>query len=175
MDALLAALLSALLTVIGTGLLHARRQARQLEAQADRQLAQALAEFGFALDALILELQQLPPTRQRAVAYWQWVERRVPSVDFLVGRLARALFGRDLYAAIERMQKATNKLMLIAPPAALEALEPIFNRLSTYAEREDDWFKQLQDERAAFANVCRTIVSVSTTHPKPVSNRLLGH
>lgn len=158
MDAVLAALLSAVLTVVGTGLLHSHRHARQLAAQADRHLAQTLSAFGFAFDAFILELQQLPATRQRAVTYWGWVERHAPAVDFLFARLARALFGHDLYAAIERLQKATNELMLIAPPTALEGLQPIFDRLSTYADREGDWFQQLQNERAAFAEVSRSIV-----------------
>ncbi len=173
MDAVLVALLSSIFTFFGTGLLQARHRRRKTATEDDQRLARALSEFGFALDALILELQQLPSTRRRTVAYWEWVERHASALDFSVGRLARVLFGRELYAAIERMQKATNELMLIAPPAALEALEPIFNRLATYANRERDWFQQLQDERAAFADVSRSIVSGPRSRPTPISNGLV--
>ncbi len=164
MDAVLAALLSAVLTIAGAGLLQARHRRREAESENDRRLAMALSEFGFALDALIFELQQLPPTRRRGVPYWEWVGRNAPGLDSLVGRLARVLFGRELYAAIERLQKATNALMLIAPPAALEALEPIFSRLERYANRDDDWLGQLREERAVFAEVSRSLVFGSARH-----------
>jgi hypothetical protein len=158
-DAALAAFLSAVLTVLGSGLLQARHQQRKVEDEDERRLAQSLSEFGFALDALILELQQLPLARRRTVAYWEWIERHAPAFDSLMGRLARVLFGRELYAAIERLQKATNDLMLIAPSFALEALEPIFSQLGGFADRDENWLAQLQEDRAGFAEASRLIVS----------------
>jgi hypothetical protein len=159
LDAVLAAFLSAVLTVLGTGLLQARHQQRRVEDDDKRRLAQALSEFGFALDALILELQQLPLVRRRTIAYWEWIEKHAPAFDSMIGRLARVLFGCELYAAIERLQKATNDLMLIAPPFALEALEPIFSRLEGFAGRDENWLGQLQEDRACFAESSRSIVS----------------
>jgi hypothetical protein len=168
----LAAFLSAVLTVSGTGLLQARHRRREEEGEADRRLALALSEFGFALDALILELQQLPLTKRRTVAYWEWIERHAPALDSLAGRLARVLFGRELYAAIERLQKATNALMLIAPPSALEALEPIFSRLEGYAGRDEAWLDKLQKDRTDFAEVSRLLVSGSNSDRQHVDQQL---
>jgi hypothetical protein len=164
LDALLAAFVSAVFMVFGTELLQVQRQRRELKAQADRKLVHALSEFGFALDALILELEQLPATRGRSAARWTLIERHAPATDFFLGRLARLWFGRDLYAAIERMQKATNDLLLIAPPAALEALQPVFDRLSGYADREGNWFENLQRERSEFAERSRSIAYARTPH-----------
>lgn len=157
MDALLAALASSFLTVIGTGLLAVRRAARRGQAEADARLHNALVEFGSALDALIMELRQLPIPRRRALAAWGWVERHLGGIDFLFGRLARFLFGGELYAALDRLQRSTNELILIAPPELLEALEPIFARFATFGERGEDWFERLGEERAAFAAASRAL------------------
>jgi hypothetical protein len=165
-DALLAALASSILTVVGTGLLRSRQQARELDAEADRHLRDALSEFGFALDALVLELQQLPAGKRRAVAAWKWVETHFATLDFLAARLARALFGRELYAAIERLQRATNELLLIAPPSALEALAPVFERLSSFGDRGEDWFELLQQERAAIAAASRSLIGAEPNPTK---------
>jgi hypothetical protein len=172
LDAVLAAFLSAGLTVLGTGLLQARNRRRKEEGEDDRRLFQALSEFGFALDALILELQQLPLTKQRTVVYWEWIERHAPAFDSLVGRLARVLFGRELFAAIERLQKATNTLMLIAPPSALEALKPIFSQLEGYVGRDGAWLGKLQKDRTDFAEVSQSLVSGSTFNGQHVDRQL---
>ena len=119
----------------------------------------ALSEFGSALDALILELGQLPRPQRRAVTTWRWVERHFGTLDFFVGRLARVFFGRQLYAALDRLQRATNALMLIAPPPVIEALNPIFERLSSFGDRGENWFELLQGERSAFAAASRSIVT----------------
>jgi hypothetical protein len=114
-EAALPTLLTVALTLLGSGLLQ-RAHDNRIKRSADRKrLEQALSAFGAALDALILELQQLPPATRRAARGWQRIERQAPGIDFLAGRLARVMFGKELYAAIERTQVAANDLMLGAP------------------------------------------------------------
>jgi hypothetical protein len=169
-DAFLAAVTSSLLTVLGTGLIQGRREARSQTKACDLKLRDALSEFGAALDALIVELQQLPAPQRRALALWGWVERRFPAFDFLVGRLARNLFGRQLYAALSRFQRATNELMLIAPPSVVEASIGIFDHLSSFADRSEDWFDRLHEERSSFAAVSRSLAFVEPPHDSAEAN-----
>lgn len=102
MEALFAAIGSSLFTVLGTGLLQARREARRLEAEKKLELRNALVEFGAAVDAVILELRQLPRRQRRVLAAWGWVERTLPGLDFLFARVARVLFGRQFFETIDR-------------------------------------------------------------------------
>ncbi|HEX8084556.1 MAG TPA: hypothetical protein VF529_09720 [Solirubrobacteraceae bacterium] len=126
------------------------RRERRLE-----QLESRLAMFGAALDGLVLEMESLPPQSRRGQILSEWLARRMPTLDFFVGRLGRALLGRRLYALMGDFQRAGNALVVSAPPEIVVAMEPIGDALGAFSKEPDKWHARFEEARADFAAVAR--------------------
>lgn len=150
-------LASALLTFVVGIAIHWGLEFRRQRSERRQRLVLAMSNFTAALDALVIEIRQMPPAPSaRSRAAVRWIEQKTPSIDFLFGRLAKVFFGGDVYAAVHRLNNATNELTPIAPASVRSTLEPVFDLIECYGERvgepggRDRWLQQLQPARRAF-------------------------
>jgi hypothetical protein len=123
------------------------------------QLAGHLSEYGAALDALIEELGSIPPVGRTGATIGELLERKLPALDFYLGRLAKATLARAAYAEVERLRRATNALILSAPEPVLDHLELISRHLQVWPERDPDWHVEMRVLRDGLARLSREAVA----------------
>jgi hypothetical protein len=145
----------AVLSGLAGAWLRGRHQHAALEAERRERLRQALAEYGAALDALITEIEGMPPVGAGSRAVTAWLERRAPMLDYFFGRLATATLGRSASAAVQRYGLATNLVMLAAPREVLALVERISAHLGRFEPGNPVWLEELRTMRAALAGVSR--------------------
>lgn len=126
------------------------------------QLAAHLSEYGTALDALIEELRSIPPVGRTGATIGELLERKLPALDFYLGRLAKATLARATYFEVERLRLATHALILSAPEAVLKHLELISRHLQIWPERDPDWHVEMRVLRDGLARLSREAVARPT-------------
>ena len=130
-----AALLSSALTgYIGYRLARAERLGR-----GDDELRSALAAFGYAVDRLQIELDQLPPAPGRSN---RWVLSRIErarELDWLLGQVSRHTLGRPALRAVDGLMAASNRLVLVAPEEILHVVEAIHVLVGQVNDRDEAW------------------------------------
>jgi hypothetical protein len=117
-----------------------------------------LAAFGYALDAFIIELEQVPRAGRRDELVSDWIERRMPTASYFFGWAARRTLGRQLYAVIAELQRTWNALCLAAPREVLAAAGGVFDVTSEFAKRPGDFDARMQAAREDFSAVARLAV-----------------
>ncbi|MDX6587283.1 MAG: hypothetical protein QOI31_1756 [Solirubrobacterales bacterium] len=135
------------------------------------QLSAHLSEYGAALDALIQELRAIPPVAKTAAMIGDLLERKLPTLDFYAGRLAKATLARATYSEVERLRLATNDLILSAPAPVLSQMERISRHLQVWPERDPDWYEQMRELRDELARLSRAAVARRRLFPAASSVR----
>jgi hypothetical protein len=97
----------------------------------------------------------MPPVGAGSRTVNDWLERRVPMLDYFFGRLAAATLGRSTIAAVQRYGLATNMVMLAAPHEVLAQAERISAHLGRFAPGNAAWLEELRTMRTDLARVSR--------------------
>ncbi len=167
--------LIAAITVSVPALIHIALQRHRDEIQARHQLVVRMTAFAAALDALTTEIHGLPEFVSPRTRRWMdRLERSLPRIDYLVGRLAQVLWGREVRRSIDRLQVAVCELMPIAPPAVADQLALIFELLGDYEQAQlgdgragagskAQWLEQMQERRSAFGRLTREVAQDGST------------
>ena len=162
-------LAGALVSVLGTGLIQAGLHRGRVAREDHQRLIARISAFTAALDALTMEVRSLPDFPSPRVRWLsRLIERRLRSLDFVLGRIARLLFGRQVGRSIERLQVAICDLAPIAPPLLADLLSEIFGHLSAFGPAQagdpesafptkDQWLAQMQTLRGEFGEVTREL------------------
>lgn len=130
---------AALLSSGLTGTISLRLAARA-ERHRDRgDLAASLAAFGFAVDKLALELDNLPRPAGAATQQVNWLVRRLPTLDWWLGQVTRYTLASPGLRAYEGLMAATNRLLLVAPEAIVMCVRRIHALLEDPRPHEDEW------------------------------------
>lgn len=131
---------------------------RQLAAGAQAELLACLSAYGYALDRLELEMQQLPPGQGRLVRATQRALLRVPQLDWSIGQVGRHTLARPAMRAIDTYSAAANRLLLVAPEELLPSIERLNDLLTDVASRDADWKQRWRAARSEHALAARRSV-----------------
>lgn len=80
---------------------------------------------------------------------------RLPTLDWLMGRLSTATLGRSTMKAVDELIYASNRLLLIAPESLFPPVESISNLLAGLEERDERWKADWQAAREDLAATSR--------------------
>jgi hypothetical protein len=139
-----------------------RRAARQDELQT------ALLGFLYALDALHLEIGQLPRRSGAVRTIDQALANVAPSVDYLLGQLSRHTLGRPAMRALDRFVLAQNRLLLVAPPPLMHELQTINELLSRTVHRDNDWNLEWGRARERLQVAARELADDRSARSRPL-------
>jgi hypothetical protein len=124
---------------VGGATTYATQRAVGRSQQRD-ELTAALVAYGYALDALHLQIQRLPRSTVVARASEKMINfKRAPNLNRLIEWGFSTTIGRDAERAIDRLLATTNRLALVAPAEVLDIVERVNELLSVVNERDDDW------------------------------------
>jgi len=131
----------------------AQLQSRERRAS---ELSAAVASFGHAVDRLMLEIGQLPPSSGRTgVTLRSAVERR-PYANWIVGQLTRWSLGLPAMRALDGLMAATNRLSLVAPEPMVRDVGRIPALLGRLAQRDQRAVAELDSARARLLAAARS-------------------
>jgi len=147
------------LAVLAGSALTARITSRvskaEREERAKSELLAALVAYGAAIDRLDLKISQLPPQPGRVSRSSSALMTRLPTLDWLMGRLSTATLGRSTMKAVDELIYASNRLLLIAPESLFPPVESISNLLAGLEERDERWKADWQAAREDLAATSR--------------------
>jgi hypothetical protein len=146
----------------GIGGLASFAAQRVAQREARRQyLTAALAEFVHALDLMELEIRRMPSTATVVTRLMRAVDRRFPSLGFLIDEVNRVTLGRESYRTLDRFWRALSRLVLVAPPEFLADLEHLQSVLNRLGGRDDQWFDDWNEARQSVIADCRRLTKRS--------------
>lgn len=125
-------------------------------AQERGELSAALIQYGYALDALNIEIQRLPRrTRLARLGERAINSDRMPNLNRLIEWVFTKTIGRDGQRAIDRLIATTNRLVMVAPKTLLDPIERISSLLGRVEERDQSWDRDWAAARADVLTAAR--------------------
>jgi hypothetical protein len=142
---------------VGGGVTYlAQRADREERSQAE--LRAATAGCLYALDALHIEINLLPPSSRADGWLNRLVERHLPSLDWLARIVNRHTLGRAGMRAVDRFMLAANRLTLVAPELLLRELAPITELLGRVEDRSPAWEQEWSRLRQNLQRAARHVL-----------------
>ena len=83
---------------------------------------------------------------------------KLPTLDWLIGRMSTATVGRGIMRVVDEVIAATNRLLLVAPGPILDEMEAVSELIGTFDPGALKWRDDWKAARAAFASASRRAV-----------------
>jgi hypothetical protein len=163
------ALISAGGALLGAGVGGAITYRVQRAERDDRQRGEAAAAATallFALDILQLEIDQLTPPSRLGDRSNALIDRHLPLLGWVIGRLNRATVGRRSERALRDFMHASSRVLVGGPDTLNEKLLSAHQLLARLPERDEDWDEQWSRVRTELAIAAR-----DAAHPARRSRR----
>lgn len=161
MENWLVALIAALGAIGGsalTGVITYRLARLERQALDRDELRAALTAYGAALDRLTLRVEQLPQAHGVKEGWMNRLVAKLPTLDWLIGRMSTATVGRGIMRVVDEVIAATNRLLLVAPGPILDEMEAVSELIGTFDPGALKWRDDWKAARAAFASASRRAV-----------------
>ncbi|MEA2358226.1 MAG: hypothetical protein QOI62_1486 [Solirubrobacteraceae bacterium] len=159
MPAVISAASGLLGAVVGGGATYLTQRADRTD-RGRGELRAALVGFGYALDALHLQISRLPRTTRVAVLSERLVNpQRTPALHYLVDWAHRATLGRDTYRALDQFTTAYNRLLLVSPEELLVVCEPLATLIAHADQHDQHWQDEWTEARGELTRVSRQLLA----------------
>jgi len=143
---------------IGGGITYLAQFADRKD-RARGELAATLVAFGYALDALHIEIGRIPRSTWVARVTDEAInERRFPNLNHLLVWANMKTIGRDAQRAVDRYMAEGNRVLLLAPIEFLPVLEQANQLLTRASARDEDWDRDWAAMRAQLTVESRKLV-----------------
>jgi hypothetical protein len=142
-----------------TGLIAYRLAELDRKADATGELRTSLAAYGAALDRLTLQIEQLPQSQGIDENWITSLVEKLPTLNWLIGRLSMATVGRGAMGAVDEVIATTNRLVLVAPETILEAMQRGSELIGQFDPSAARWRDEWQEARVNFSAASRRAVT----------------